>query len=124
MTAPERVEVVVVGLGPAGASAAAEAAGRGARVLAVDRRREPGKPVQCAEFVPALIGFDAPGLAAAVRQPIRAMQTFIEHDPPDVAERFPGRMLDRAAFDTALVAAAARAGARAALAGRPARGPA
>jgi digeranylgeranylglycerophospholipid reductase len=104
--------VFVVGLGPAGASAAAEAARRGCRVLAVDRKREAGRPVQCAEFVPAMVGIDVGNLAGSVRQRIRAMTTFIEDGAPDVEENFPGHMLDRAAFDAALVAEAERAGAR------------
>lgn len=105
----ERVDVIVLGLGPAGASAAAEAARRGCKVIALDRKREAGLPVQCAEFVPALI--DAP-LEGVVRQRIEAMSTFVEDDRPDLKPDFPGRMLDRAAFDASLVAAAARAGAR------------
>ena len=108
----EHVDLVVVGLGPAGASAAAEAARRGCKVVAIDRKREPGRPVQCAEFVPAMIGAETGDLAASVRQPIDAMVTFVEDDAPDVKEHFPGYMLDRAAFDAALVAAAEQAGAR------------
>lgn len=107
-----QIDVLVVGLGPAGASAALEAARRGCAVIAVDRKREPGRPVQCAEFVPAMIGVETGRLAASVRQPIRAMITFIEDDAPDVKEDFPGYMLDRAAFDAALVATAEQAGAR------------
>jgi geranylgeranyl reductase family protein len=107
-----RADVLVLGLGPAGASAAAEAARRGCRVLAVDRRREAGRPVQCAEFVPAMVGIDVGDLAASVRQPIRAMTTFVEDGPPDIEKNFPGQMLDRAAFDAALVVEAERAGAR------------
>jgi digeranylgeranylglycerophospholipid reductase len=106
----EHVDLVVVGLGPAGASAAAEAARRGCKVVAIDRKREPGRPVQCAEFVPAMIGAETDDLAASVRQPIEAMVTFVEDDAPDVKEHFPGYMLDRAAFDAALVSAAERAG--------------
>jgi len=106
------IDVLVVGLGPAGASAAAAAARRGLSVLAVDRKREAGRPVQCAELVPAMIGMDVGDLAASVRQSIRAMATFVEDEAPDVKENFPGRMLDRAAFDAALVAEAVRAGAR------------
>ena len=102
-------DVIVLGLGPAGASAAAEAARRGCRVLAVDRKDEPGRPVQCAELVPALIDADLNGV---VRQRIDAMATFIEDDAPDVKPHFPGHMLDRAAFDAALVDAAVRAGAQ------------
>ena len=112
MTARDPFTVIVIGLGPAGACAAAEAARRGCDVIAVDRRREPGKPVQCAEFVPALIGAGARALSASVRQPIRAMLTHIERDAPDAKGDFPGHMLDRAAFDAALVAAAQQAGAR------------
>lgn len=110
-----RVDVLVVGLGPAGASAAAAAARAGCRVLAIDRRREPGLPVQCAEFVPALVGIEVGDLARSVRQAIGSMTTFVEDDAPDVHENFPGRMLDRAAFDAGLVARARDAGADCAL---------
>jgi geranylgeranyl reductase family protein len=102
------IDVLVLGLGPAGASAAAEAARRGCRVLAIDRKREPGRPVQCAELVPALLEVDR----AAVRQRIGAMSTFVEDDSADLQPDFPGRMLDRAAFDAGLVARAAQAGAQ------------
>jgi geranylgeranyl reductase family protein len=107
-----RVDVFVLGLGPAGASAAAEAARRGASVLALDRKREAGRPVQCAEFVPAMVGIDVGNLAGSVRQSIRAMTTFVEDDAPDEQRNFPGQMLDRAAFDAALVADAEQAGAQ------------
>ena len=109
------VDVLVLGLGPAGASAATEAARRGCRVLAVDRKREAGRPVQCAEFVPAMVAIDVGDLSSSVRQPIRAMMTFIEDGAADIERNFPGHMLDRAAFDAALVAEAERAGARCAL---------
>lgn len=105
-------DVLVIGLGPAGASAALAAARGGCAVLAVDRKREPGRPVQCAEFVPALIDVGARKLAASVRQPIRGMMTFIENRVPDIQEDFSGYMLDRAAFDAALAASAEQAGAR------------
>lgn len=106
-----RVDVLVVGLGPAGSRAAWSAARAGLRVLAVDRKRAAGTPVQCAEFVPAMIGIEVPHLADCVRQPIAAMDTFVEGAAPDRTQPFPGRMLDRAAFDAALVAAAVAAGA-------------
>ena len=105
------VDVLVLGLGPAGACAARYAALRGCRVVAVERKRSPGVPVQCAEFVPALVGIEVPGLAGSVRQSIAAMQTFVEEDPPDRTDPFPGLMIDRAAFDAGLVAQAQRAGA-------------
>jgi len=107
-----RPGVAVIGLGPAGACAAAEAARRGCEVVAVDRRREPGRPVQCAEFVPALIGVEARTFLGSVRQPIRSMTTAIENEAPDRKDDFAGHMLERAAFDAALVAAAEAAGAQ------------
>jgi digeranylgeranylglycerophospholipid reductase len=107
----ENTDVLVIGLGPAGASAAAEAARRGCRVIALDRKRAPGVPVQCAEFVPAMLGIEVRELAGSVRQRIAAMATFVEEDAPDLKRDFPGHMLDRAAFDAALVAAALQAGA-------------
>jgi len=44
-------DVVVVGAGPAGSSAARYAARRGLKVLLLDRRKEIGVPVQCGEYV-------------------------------------------------------------------------
>ena len=108
----ETTDILVIGLGPAGASAAAVAARLGCRVVAFDRRRQPGQPVQCAEFVPAMIGLDVEHVSSSVQQRIVAMTTFVENDVPHVKERFPGHMLDRAAFDAALVERAVRAGTR------------
>jgi len=104
-------DVLVVGLGPAGASAAAEAARRGVRIVAIDRKLEAGRPVQCAELVPAMLGQELSALAAARCQPIHAMTTFVEAEPPHQRPAFPGTMIDRAAFDAALVREAGAAGA-------------
>ena len=103
----DSADVLVLGLGPAGASAAAEAARRGCKVIALDRKREAGVPVQCAELVPSLLHV----ANRVVRQEISAMATFVEDDAPDLRSDFPGRMLDRAAFDASLVEEARRAGA-------------
>lgn len=102
-----RADVLVLGLGPAGASAAAEAARRGCKVIALDRKRAAGIPVQCAELVPQML----PVQARAVCQHIESMRTFVEDDAPDMKDDFPGCMLDRAAFDASLVEEARRAGA-------------
>lgn len=100
------IDVLVLGLGPAGAAAAAEAARRGCRVVALDRKRQAGVPVQCAELVPALL--DVEGTAV---QRVEAMATFVEDDAADLRPDFPGFMLDRAAYDARLVARARAAGA-------------
>jgi digeranylgeranylglycerophospholipid reductase len=47
-----RADVLVVGAGPAGSCVARELAEKGIDVLAIDRRREIGYPVQCGEFLP------------------------------------------------------------------------
>ncbi|HEX9340018.1 MAG TPA: NAD(P)/FAD-dependent oxidoreductase [Thermoplasmata archaeon] len=48
---PTPYDVLVVGAGPAGGTAARYAARRGLRVLLVDKRKEIGVPVQCGEYV-------------------------------------------------------------------------
>jgi len=107
-----RADVLVAGLGPAGSRAAWAAARAGARVLAIDRRRSIGVPVQCAELVPALLHHDIATLARSTRQPIAAMHTYLEDAGCEVTPDFPGAMIDRASFDAALAQAAHEAGAQ------------
>ena len=45
-------DVIVVGAGPAGSTAALYAARNGASVLLLDKKREIGNPIQCAGFLP------------------------------------------------------------------------
>lgn len=104
-------DVLVAGLGPAGASAAAQAARAGARVVAIERKRRAGLPVQCAEFVPRLIGMEVRNLIGARRQDIAAMVTHVAGEERHVEPRFPGVMIDRSRFDAALVEEARAAGA-------------
>jgi digeranylgeranylglycerophospholipid reductase len=105
-------DLLVVGLGPAGSRAAAAASSAGLDVLAIDRRRVAGEPVQCAEFVPLLLDQEVAGLGAVHRQAIGRMWTAIEQAPAVETPGFHGRMLDRARFDALLAARAAEAGAR------------
>lgn len=106
-----RPDILVIGLGPAGSCAAHAAAEAGCSVLAVDRRARPGLPVQCAEFVPAMLGLEGYRLDPVARQRIEAMVTQVERERPDLKEQFPGYIIDRAAFDAALVERARAAGA-------------
>ena len=46
-------DLIVIGLGPAGASALYTSAKTGLKVLGVDKKREIGVPIQCGEFLPA-----------------------------------------------------------------------
>jgi len=107
----ETPDVVVVGLGPAGSRAAAAASAAGFDVTAIDRRKQAGTPVQCAEFVPVMIERDVPDLHVATRQPVRRMLTQAEHERPEETPNFPGHIIDRAIFDRMLAQQAARAGA-------------
>lgn len=105
------VDLIVVGLGPAGACAAAAAAKAGARVIAIDRKSVAGVPVQCAEFVPGPLFSQISDLAATSCQTISAMTTMIETMHPYHSPDFRGAMIDRVRFDQMLVAEAQRAGA-------------
>lgn len=107
----ETPDVLVVGLGPAGSSAATAAARAGFSVIALERRVRPGQPVQCAEFVPAMLDQEVPGLGAVTTQSIARMQTYVEQDAAEETPRFPGRMIDRTAFDRLLAQKAVEAGA-------------
>jgi geranylgeranyl reductase family protein len=105
------IDLLVVGLGPAGSRAARAAALEGLSVIAIDRRSRPGFPVQCAEFIPVLMEQEIAGLHAVTRQFIHTMATFVEKDEPDLRENFRGRMVDRGEFDRLLVDTAKQAGA-------------
>jgi len=100
-------DVLIVGLGPSGASAAGVAARAGLSVLAIDKRRTVGEPVQCAEFVPLPMGRYA---RAALVQGITGMRSILPSGACEHSD-FPGLMIDRAAFDQALATEAAQAGA-------------
>lgn len=103
-------DVLVVGLGPGGGAAAWAAAKRGMRVVAIEKKKDVGVPVQCAEFIPIPIGRYAQS-QGILKQHIGGMHTVL----PSGETRYsslPGYMVDRAAFDQGLAAMAAEAGAR------------
>ena len=110
-------DILVVGAGPAGAAAARAAAGLGASVLIVERRRKVGVPVQCAEYIPAMLLGKLNLGREFVAQSVRGMKTFRPHSPETVT-RAPGFVIHRDRFDQALVRAAEEDGARVMLATR------
>jgi geranylgeranyl reductase family protein len=103
------VDLLVVGLGPGGGSAAAVAAGAGLRVIGIDKKRELGQPVQCAEFIPNPMGGYAREGGVMVQR-IVGMQTELPSSRR-IGSGFPGLMIDRARFDQAIAGRARRAGA-------------
>ncbi len=103
-------DVVVVGAGPAGSSSALAAAEAGVRVLLLDKRREVGVPVQCAEYVPRQLAAHVPWSHRCVAQPITLMRTYLP-DGQSVETPALGYVIDRALFDKTLAVAACRAGA-------------
>lgn len=101
-------DLLVVGLGPAGSSAARVAARAGCSTIAVERKKVIGFPVQCAEFIPLPL---SPYAGNEVRaQRIANMATFLPSG--ERSERaFAGLMIRRDKFDQALARQAAAAGA-------------
>lgn len=103
------VDVLVVGVGPGGAAAAWRAAEAGLKVVAVEKKKLIGEPVQCAEFIPGPMAAYAHE-DGVLSQRIDGMKTYL---PSGVVapSAYPGLMVDRAAFDRALAARASKAGA-------------
>ncbi|MDX1813114.1 MAG: NAD(P)/FAD-dependent oxidoreductase, partial [Gammaproteobacteria bacterium] len=100
----------VVGLGPAGGSAALMAAKAGLTVLGVEKKKQAGMPVQCAEFIPLPMSQYA--AEAPVRtQTITGMKTYLPSGEKEKTD-FPGLMIDRQKFDEAIANNAAAAGAK------------
>ncbi len=108
MTA-QKVDVLIVGAGPAGAAAARAAAAKGLQVLCVDRRAQIGVPVQCAEFVPMPLLRTVHETQSRV-QDVSGMLTVL---PSGLQHHsvFPGIMIDRGRFDQGLADLAQASGA-------------
>ena len=103
-------DILIVGAGPAGSSAALTAACEGMRVLVIERRAMIGTPVRCAEYIPApLLGEVNLGRHFVV-QAVRGMRTILPGG--DIKETLaPGFTIRRDLFDQALANAANDAGA-------------
>ena len=108
-------DVIVVGAGPAGASAARAAVNCGLDVLLLDRKTNVGIPVQCGEAIgktkKELGLIDIP--KQSIVQEIRGFRLYspdgtpVDWRPPDVR----GFIVDRRIFDKEVLAKAAEAGA-------------
>lgn len=118
----QKVEVAVVGAGPAGSSAAEAAARLGARAVLIERKREVGTPVQCGGFLPEVSELEAllpyaqiPETLASIPERYILTRTRVQriYSPSGDAKEFSvrGRVVDRRSLDRHLVWRAARAGA-------------
>jgi digeranylgeranylglycerophospholipid reductase len=102
MDIKNKCDVMVVGAGPAGASLACCLARDGIDTILIDRKKNAGSPVRCAEYVPSGIGrlYDAP--IGGIDLAIDAMTTFIGYREVKTI-RAPGFMLDRQGFSGWLI---------------------
>ncbi len=105
-----RTQVLVVGLGPGGGSAARVAALAGLDVIAIERNREIGEPVQCAEFIPMPMGAYTKS-DGVLLQKITGMKSILPSGEEHESE-FPGYMINRALFDQAIAREAGSEGAQ------------
>jgi geranylgeranyl reductase family protein len=106
-----KCDVLIIGAGPAGSTAARLAAQKGCSVILLERRTQIGLPVRCAEYVPfpvsRYLDLNCPGLTV---QTVHAMQTVISGQ--SITETaVPGAIINRDRFDQGLADLAVQAGA-------------
>lgn len=94
-------DILIVGSGPAGATAALEAAKKDVNVLLIDKKKSIGTPVQCAEYIPKLLRNEIAIPDSCIAQEIIGMKTFVNQK--EVSEtKSPGYILHRDVFDKML----------------------
>lgn len=109
----EEVEVLVVGAGPAGSTAAYELARRGHDVRVLEEHPRVGRPVQCAGLVSDRV-LELAGGRSFVRRSVRGASVFSPslRSISFAASDHRAHVIDRAALDVHLADRAAGAGAR------------
>lgn len=112
------VDVLVVGAGPTGSTAARYAAAGGADTLLIEKRQEIGTPVRCGEAI-GRTWLDGVGLRASpefVAREIESSRVFSPDGTPLTISGYAGAkggyVVERDLFDRALAKEASRAGAR------------
>jgi flavin-dependent dehydrogenase len=89
----ERCNVLVIGAGPAGSCAAGIAALAGVKVLLIDRKKEIGEPVRCAEFIPRQLLSELDCKRDFIVQPVKTMKSFLP-DNKMIETPGPGLMIN------------------------------
>ena len=96
-----RCDVLVVGAGPAGCSAALAARAEGLKVVVCERKKKIGVPVRCAEHIPALLKAETRIDPSVIVQPVRAMRTILPGGE-FIENAAPGYIINRDLFDQGL----------------------
>ena len=123
MTPEESYDIIVIGAGPAGSTAAMYAARSGASVLLIDKKKDLGSPIQCGGFLPDYeeLGELLPG--AGLPSTLKDIPSSCVHTTTSI-HRFlspnlepkefgvEAYVLDRSRFDKHLAREAAKAGAK------------
>lgn len=103
-------DVLIVGAGPAGSSAALASAGMGAKVIMLEKKKQVGVPVQCAEYVPWQITQEVVLPKDVIAQQIVVMRTHLpDGEVKETQAR--GFIIHRNLFDQHLTKTAFDAGA-------------
>ncbi|MEA4901593.1 NAD(P)/FAD-dependent oxidoreductase [Desulfitobacterium sp.] len=103
-------DIVVVGAGPAGSTAARVAGENGAKVLLLEKRSQVGSPVQCAEHIPEALVHHVNIQPEHIAQPVSALETYLPNGDVHIMPAR-GYILHRNAFDKYLAVSANKAGA-------------
>ena len=110
-------DILIIGAGPAGSSAAIAAAKKGMDVLVVEQRSKIGSPVQCAEYIPApLVGQLNLGTGFVVQKVSKMRTVLPDGSATDMAA--PGFVIERDRFDRKLAGKARTLGAKFLLSGK------
>ncbi len=104
-------DVLIIGAGPAGSSAARASAGMGLQVILLEKRKQVGVPVQCAEYVPWQITQEMELTEDIIAQRIEVMQTYMP-DGEIKGTQANGFIIHRDIFDQYLAKKALEAGAK------------
>lgn len=102
-------DVLVIGGGPSGSTAARFAARKGIKVILLEKRKELGVPVQCAGYVPWQITQEVELPEAVISQRVYSMRTYIS-DGEVIKTKANGFIIHRDLFDKALIKEAIKEG--------------